>query len=446
MGKDNGTPVDRRTVLLAGVSTAAAGSIPDIASADCAKPDCTAEFHTKGAVYMDPIYLDTFAKMYSRANIQNVHDIVHRKWPTKADRDTKMKWGLYQLEVEQDPAKWGCTPEKGKIAFDNWKFFSADARFDLEKLPAHVKNPKNAMDPFDTTRVANNLVEHLDEVVRIALWDYAVPITVCVGQRTNRHHGLTTEWEPAPNAGKNPNLQLTGLKIMIDCPEGGWKGYAWWRTKSASEQITRFAATWEVPPYPPKDSGQIIFIFNGLESVNSPQRPGGVLQAVLQFHARQWYVRNWYVTAEFDPNIFSNLPDPNAAVPQADLGRENRCYSKAIKVAPGDKITGIVAGGKDPTSGKFNYDCVVTVKNQQEYLSMKDIPELAYAVCAVESYRIDDRKSNYPAAPITITSIDLQVDPSGPEPIDWSTNRDVGHDFKTSSGDGGQTIEFKLRS
>ena len=147
------------------------------------------------------------------------------------------------------------------------------------------------------------------------------------------------------------------------------------------------------------------------------------------------------------PNIFLESPKiPDATVSQANLGRENRCYSKAIKVAPGDTIKGIVAGGKDPTSGKFNYDFVVTVKNQQEYLSMKDIPELAYAVCAVESYRIDDRKSNYPAAPITITSIDLQVDPSGPEPIDWSTNRDVGHDFKTSSGDGGQTIEFKLRS
>ena len=76
---------------------------------------------------------------------------------------------------------------------------------------------------------------------------------------------------------------------------------------------------------------------------------------------------------------------------------------------------------------------------------MADIPELVYAVCAVESYDIQDRQKNYPANPITISEIDLQVDPNPPEPINWSTNRNVGHDFRTSSGDGGLTIEFKLR-
>src|SRR5262249_51805855 len=151
--------------------------------------------------------------------------------------------------------KWGCTPQKGQIAYDNWKYFAADARFDLEKQPANVRHPKNAMDPFDTTKVAKNLIEHLDEVVRIALWDHEVPITVCVGKRKHRHHGLTTEWDPAPHAGTNPGLQLTGLKIMIDCPEGGWKGYAWWRTNSPSEHITRFAASWEVPPPPQRNVG-----------------------------------------------------------------------------------------------------------------------------------------------------------------------------------------------
>jgi hypothetical protein len=448
MGKDNSVPIDRRTVLIGGASAVAVGSIPNEASsANCAQPNCEGpEFHEKGAVYMDPTYLDTFKDRYSQANILHVHDIVHGKWPTRADRDTKMKWGLYQKEVEKDSDKWGCTPQKGKIARDNWDYFAADARFDLEKQTAEVAHPKNAMDPFDTTRVANNLIEHLDEVVRIALWDYAVPITVCVGKRKHRHHGLTTEWQPTPHAGTNPNLRLTGLKILIDCPEGGWKGFAWWRTKSPSDHITRFAATWVVPGPPQQDDGQIIFIFNGLESVNSQSGPGGILQAVLQWQRNAWYVRSWYVRADFDPVTYPTLPAPDVEVSQAGLDQENRCYSKAIRVAPGDTIEGIIEGGRDPGTGKYNYHCLVKAMNQQQDLVMMDIPELVYAVCAVESYEVKDRQKDYPASPIEITQIDLQVDPLSPVDIDWSTNRNVGHDFKTSSGDGGQTIEFKLRT
>lgn len=447
MAEDNFVPVNRRALLLGGASAVAAGTLPKQApAANCAQPGCTGpDLHTKGAIYMDPTYLDSFKDSYSSGKIQKVHDIVHKKWPTQTDRDTKMQWGLYQLEVEPDPDKWGCTPQKGKIARDNWKYFAADARFDLEKQPAHFQHPKNAMNPFDTTKVAKNLIDHLDGVVRVALWDYAVPITVCVGKRRHRHHGLTTEWEPAPHAGTNPGLQLTGLKIMIDCPEGGWKGYAWWRTNSSSENIIGFSATWDVPSAPQTDDGQIIFIFNGLESVNSPNVPGGVLQAVLQWHAGEWYVRCWYVTAEFDPAAHSNLPDPATEVTQADLGREQRCYSKAIKVMPGDTIVGTIEGDKDPATGKFNYHCLVKAANQQQDLVMKDIPQLVYAVCAVESYDIKNRQTNYPTDPIKISQIDLEVDPSSPEPINWSTNRNVGHDFNTSTDDGGQTIEFKLR-
>src|SRR6478735_3959221 len=101
MSKDKSAPVDRRTVLLGGASAVAAGTIPDMASANCAQPNCTgAEIFTKGAVYMDPTYLDTFKNRYSQAEIGSVHDIVTTIWPTRTDRDTKMKWGLYQTEVE----------------------------------------------------------------------------------------------------------------------------------------------------------------------------------------------------------------------------------------------------------------------------------------------------------------------------------------------------------
>jgi hypothetical protein len=92
-------------------------------------------------------------------------------------------------------------------------------------------------------------------------------------------------------------------------------------------------------------------------------------------------------------------------VGQDHLGDEGRCYSKAIKVNPGDTITGWIKGGRDAT-GKFNYTCSLDLDGQPQadtILPLVDIPEPVYAVCAVESYGITVKPPNpdYPADPIT---------------------------------------------
>jgi hypothetical protein len=430
--------IDRRSVLAGGAATVAATALPAVASA---KEKGLGVQNPFGAIYMNPRYLATFNNQkYSASNIGTVHDLVKRKFPNRND----LKWGLYQREVEPDPANWGSA-----VAFDNWPDFSQEARDDLEKQPAKFADPKNAMNPFDTSQVAANLLEHLDEVIRIALWDYAVPLKIAVNKHPRRHHGLTTEWDPAPQPGTNPHVQPTGLTINIDCPDGGWQGYTLWRNKSSTDHITKFVAKWQVPPTPANQEGQIIFIFNGLESVSGPGATGAILQPVLQWTSDGWYMRSWYVTADFDPVAHPNLPDLNTKVGQDQPGGDNhRYYSKAVRVATGDTITGTIQGGRDAT-GKFNYSCSLDRNGQPQpdtELPFADIPELVYAVCAVETYKIATRppKPDYPADPIAMSTIGLQVQGASVTPIHWKKSKKVGRDFTANPTTAGDKVEFKL--
>ena len=427
----------RRDVLAGGAATAATAALPGMASAAAiTTPEGVNIF---GAVYMDPRYLATFnGRAYSAGNIGAVHTMIIHKFPNRND----LQWGLYQKDVEPTAANWGS-----QAAYDNWPYFSQEARHDLEKLPAKFADPKNAMNPFDTTQVAANLMEHLDEVIRIALWDFAVPIQIKVGKKRRRHHGLTTEWDPVPQQGTNPHVQPNGLTINIDCPEGGWQGYTLWRNKSSTDHITKFVAKWQVPKAPVNQEGQIIFIFNGLESLSGPGVMGGILQPVLQWTSNGWYMRSWYVLADFDPVAHPDLPDLNSAVGQDHPGGDNhRYYSKAVKVVTGDTITGTIEGGRDAT-GKFSYSSSLALNGQPQpdtVLSFVDIPELVYAVCAVESYGVTlrpPRKPDYPADPITMSSLDLQVQQRPVSPIVWEESKKVGGDYVVTTP--GNKVDFR---
>lgn len=431
--------LDRRSVLAGGAATAATAALPRAAMAQLKGEGGITPF---AAVYMDPKYLDTFNnRRYASGNIGAVHDLIKLKFPNRGD----LKWGFYQRDVEPDPAKWGTTPQLGQAAYDNWPNFSQEARDDLEKQSATFSDPKNAINPFNTSLVAANLLEHLDEVIRIALWDNNdVPLRIKVGKKKKRHHELITEWDFT--TGANPKLK--SLTINIDCPDGGWQGYTLWRNKSSVAHITKLAATWKVPAPPSKDEGQIIFIFNGLESLTGPNAVGGILQPVLQWTSTGWAIRSWYVKADFDPLKYSQLPPPDTAVNQGDLEIEKRCYSKAATVTTGQTITGTIEGGRD-VSGKFNYTCSLAVDGQNQsdtVLSLANVPELVYAVCAVESYGVtaNPPDPDYPADPITMTSVDLQVQQNPVRPIQWTESKKAGRDYTARSMMAGQKIEFKL--
>jgi len=425
-----GPKVDRRSLIVGGAAAAVTSVTPgDALAASTAGPG---EVHTEAAIYTNQKYLDTFTNRYSSGSVSGVQQNIKTLFPVRSN----LKWGLYQQKLEPNPANWGSP-----AAFYHWPDFSQEARDSLERQPAQFNDPKKAMNPFDPTQVAPNLMEHLDEVVRIGLWDHAVPITVEVKKKQQRHHGFYTIWQ---TSGANPNLQLNGLTLHMDCPDGGWQGFASWHNTDSTQHITRLTSTWQVPPEPQTKDGQIIFIFDGLESVSSANKPGGILQTVLQWTSAGWYVRSWYVSSLFSANNYPNLPNANAS--QNDLSQEYRCYSKAIPVSVNDMIQGIIAGGVD-NNGKFNYQCSIQRNGQpvDANLSMSDIPEPVYAVCAVESYNVGTPASQYYPNPISMSGIDLQVQQSSLSSIPWRTNKTgLGLAFDTTATSLGDEIDFVL--
>jgi hypothetical protein len=316
-------------------------------------------------------------------------------------------------------------------------------RDDLERQLPFVRNSENAMNPFNPSLVAPNFRDHLDEAIRIALWDSPdVQVKIEVKKAKRRHHGLVTKWHPAPNSGHKPN----SLTIQVECPDGGWQGYALWHNPSpTTSPITKLVSTWQVPPAPTNANGpQIIFIFNGLESVPAANAPGGILQPVLQWTRAGWFIRSWYVTSEFDP-INKQLPAPSQSVNQANM-TDGRCYSTAISVQPGETVTGTMMGSQD-TSGKFNYSCSIARGADHADLAINKVPELVYAVCAIESYDVNknDLAGDYPnyPNPITMSSIDLQVANSSLNSIPWTSNNKRGKDYEAVPMNMGKRIDLK---
>jgi len=78
----------------------------------------------------------------------------------------------------------------------------------------------------------------------------------------------------------------------------GWITYTWWDSGSAA--IASFATTWKVPQAPTTNSGQTIFLFNGIQNTGANF---GILQPVLQWGPSAagggnfWSVASWYVTS-----------------------------------------------------------------------------------------------------------------------------------------------------
>jgi len=455
---EGGGQIERRVVLGAAAAAAVASAVPGAALSQVS----LGTERILAGVYANPLYLVHFnAGPYSSLNIKATQGLVLQALkaltqtytPPRDPVRSDLIWGIYQKTIEPNRDAWSSTSLKvSRFLYDNWENFRDEARLDLEKLPDNSQNPENRMNPFDTTQIAGNLLQHLDEVIRIALWDYAVPITISVNDTPghNRHNGLITTWyaNQKLQLGLNPNVGLTGLTIQMNCPKGGWQGYAIWRADTPDDhQITRFVSTWQVPPEPKNNQGdQIIFIFNGLESVTSINSPGGILQPILQWTKTGWYIRSWYVTSNFDPVANPTLPDPNNSLSQANMANENRCYSVAVKVKPGDKITGVIAGGMD-TSGNFNYESSLLLNDQLQsntVLSVSDIPQPCYAVCAIESYLVQNRATDYPGYPnaITMSSVGLQVDQAAVTPVTWTLSKPPGKDFTTWQTPVGNSVAF----
>jgi len=175
----------------------------------------------------------------------------------------------------------------------------------------------------------------------------------------------------------------------------GWIAYAYWNNGTGNP-IGYFTTNWTVPPEPATQSGQTIFLFNGIQNSGNNF---GILQPVLQwgFSAAgggpYWSVANWYVTSG-----------------------GQALYTPLVQVNAGDNLTGIMdwtaqsGGGFSYTSAFQGIGAVLTVEN---------IAELTWANETLEAYGIT-QCSDYPAvAGTALTAILIQTAAGYPQ-LNWT--------------------------
>jgi hypothetical protein len=209
----------------------------------------------------------------------------------------------------------------------------------------------------------------------------------------------------------------------------GWITYALW--DSGATPITRFSTTWTVPQLPTTSSGQVIYLFNGLEYIGS--NSGGILQPVLQYGfaagagGNYWSIRSWFVTSS-GPVMRSPMQ---------------------IQVNPGQVLVGLITQtavrAKTAVSGWwYSYSCEFQ-GIPGTTLQVQNVPRLNLACETLEAYSLTNA-SDYPASPNTaFTDIDILTGPSRPA-LTWkAVNRvaDTGqHAVIVSDADPGGEVEL----
>lgn len=150
----------------------------------------------------------------------------------------------------------------------------------------------------------------------------------------------------------------------------GWIAYAGW-TNDTGSPVSLFRTTWTVPPVPSTQSGQTIFLFNGIQ--NSTM----IYQPVLQWGPSaagggpQWSVASWY----------------------ADGQNGHSFYSSLVNVSAGQTLFGIMTLTGSSAAG-FDYSCEFQ-GIAGTTLPVSNVPELTWCNETLEAYSIQ-QCSDYP--------------------------------------------------
>jgi hypothetical protein len=180
----------------------------------------------------------------------------------------------------------------------------------------------------------------------------------------------------------------------------GWIAYADW-SNTTGQPISYFATTWTVPPAPQTNSGQTIFLFNGIQ--NSTM----ILQPVLQWGpsgaggAAYWAVASWYVDGSGGPGTHTTL----------------------VPVSPGQLLVGVMSLTGTSQNG-FSYSCQFQgIANTQ--LAISNAVQLTWCAETLEAYGLQSL-SDYPAALTTpFASIEIRTGNVHPS-VAWTAVDAVG--------------------
>ena len=187
-----------------------------------------------------------------------------------------------------------------------------------------------------------------------------------------------------------PRLKNLATSAMIEVPEykiqpgdvpgfgSGWIADAFW-TNNSGNPVRSFRTSWSVPPAPTTNSGQTIFLFNGIDPADPSQ---AILQPVLQWgpsHAGGgpfWTVASWYV-----------------------LGNGQAFFTTPVPVNPGDVLVGAMTL-TGQSNGLFSYQSEFQGIAGTE-LPVQNVAELVWCNETLEAYSIT-ACSDYPATDVTV--------------------------------------------
>lgn len=440
--------LDRRRLLAAGAVTAATAALAGTAMAqrpvEAVKPAAPAvekassvapsgTFETRAAIPQYKDYYDQFAKKHF------AHDKILNTLKRLKKRNfsaTNLVWGNYQKFSPNDPkdtTEWGTGGDK---RYNLWESAVAHAREDLAKIPAPSGDGPDPDNPSDKK---TSLLEHLDAAVKIALFkkmmpgatEPGFPIEVKIGFTTkllDRRHAVKTTWQQDPSVPANCKLI-----IEMTCPISGWLGTALGTGYDpiSNGVVKSFRATYTVPKQPADKDDQILFIFNGVESLPGSGVTPGILQPVLQWtKAGTWAVRSWYVPVTHYAS-FATMPANGDAKAFSDAN--TIAYTAAQSVEVGDVLTGEITLSNEDTgtySSKFflNGD----EANPIAKLDVTGIGPMTYPVAVIEGYRPKKNESDDFPPPLTPKHlVDIQMDDvalvgnlSGEMLPDWNLGRE----------------------
>lgn len=173
----------------------------------------------------------------------------------------------------------------------------------------------------------------------------------------------------------------------------GWITYAGWFNATGSP-ITSLVTTWVVPPMPESDDGQIIFIFNGIQSASM------ILQPVLSWGSNGesggdfWSVTSYYADGEEGPVFMSS----------------------STRVEVGQQLTAVI-NMTDSLRDAYSYVCAFQGITDS-ILAVTNVEELQWCAQTLECYLLQGCTDYPDANAVMMAGIEV-VTTAGRPSITW---------------------------
>ncbi|KAJ6459482.1 hypothetical protein C8R47DRAFT_1162146 [Mycena vitilis] len=201
--------------------------------------------------------------------------------------------------------------------------------------------------------------------------------------------------------------------------ETGWITFASWFNTGAA--IGSFKTSWNVPPVPAGQHGQLLYLFNSIE----PAAGDAIMQPVLQYGispaggGQYWSVASWYL---YSDQVF---------------------HSSLVPVNVGQQLNGEVqlVGA---SSGTYDYNSQFT-NIQGTGITVVGGEQLVWATVTLEAYGVTVI-SDYPSGSTVFSGTNLELSNGQFPGITWSTVNDNADGLSTVvdvQGSTSATIEIR---